>query len=70
MRALFARVGETLYGPLWQEAIAWDLAVSSRSVRYWLAGRYEIPVGVWGELRALALARQEDLAHLIAELPP
>jgi hypothetical protein len=68
-RALFVRVGEALYGAFWQEQMAAALGISSRSVRYWLAGRYDIPVGVWGELRALALERQEELRDLIRSLP-
>ncbi len=68
-RALFARVGEALHGPNWQEATARDLGVSSRSVRYWLAGRHDIPIGIWIELRMLLLLRQKDLFDLIDEIP-
>lgn len=69
-RALFVRFGEALYGALWQEQLAASLHVSSRSVRYWLAGRHAIPAGVWNELRELAMLRREEMAALIDELPP
>ncbi len=66
--ALLARIGVTLYGEHWQERIAHELGVSGRSVRYWLAGRRAIPVGVWRDLRKLAIARQIEIAGLLDEL--
>jgi hypothetical protein len=67
-RALFVRIGSALYGEQWQEAIARDLGVSGRSVRYWLAGRHAIPPGLWGELRALIVARQKELGEIVDRL--
>ncbi len=67
-RALFARVGLTLYGAQWQERMARELGVSGRSVRYWLSGRHAIPVGIWGELRSLAILRRREIGAVIVEL--
>lgn len=66
-RALLAHVGETIYGPQWQEPLAQALGVSSRSMRYWLAGR-TIPPGIWPDLRAIAQSRGAEIAALIEEL--
>jgi len=64
-RALFARVGEALYGALWQQALARELDVSGRSVRYWVAGAHRIPNGVWADLFTLMEDRRALLTELI-----
>ncbi len=67
-RALFARIGEALFGTLWQEAMARALGVSGRSVRYWVAGDHPIPRGVWVDLRGIVEHRREDLAELVEKI--
>ncbi len=67
--ALLRRVGEALYGPRWQSALAIDLDVSDRTMRRWVAGD-QIPHGVWGELRDLVDARGIALAAIYEELDP
>jgi DNA-binding transcriptional regulator YiaG len=62
-RALFARVGETLYGPQWQCEVARALGVSDRSVRYWVAGR-RIPDGIWQDMLPLFGAKISELRRL------
>jgi hypothetical protein len=67
-RALFVRVGETLYGPAWHEPVARAVGVTGRSVRYWVAGRHAIPPGLWVELGELALTRREELGAVMEAL--
>lgn len=59
-RALLACVGELLFGPCWQSALAHALGVSPRTMRYWLADR-AIPAGVRGDLVALLRDRIGEL---------
>ena len=59
-----AAVGQALFGSHWQEPMADALLVSSRTVRYWIAGREQIPIGIWGELRDLIADYQTDLSEL------
>ena len=49
---LVARWPDT-YGRGWQTALALELGVSPRTVRYWLAGRSRIPVVVGRALRLI-----------------
>jgi hypothetical protein len=49
---LLAVMGEALYGPHWQAALADALGVSRRAIRRWQA-EGDIPNGVWAELHAL-----------------
>ncbi len=66
---LLRRVGEALFGPRWQSALAIDLDVSDRTMRRWVAGD-QIPAGVWGELRDLVVVRGHVLAAIYEELDP
>ncbi len=38
-----ARVGQALYGDIWQSALAHGLEVNPRTVRRWLAGHSPVP---------------------------
>lgn len=42
-RNLIRMVGEALYGDLWQRALAREIGVSDRLVRFWAAGDRELP---------------------------
>ncbi len=64
---LLRRVGEALYGPRWQSALAIDLDVSDRTMRRWVSGD-PIPHGVWGELRLLTYSRGLVLIEISNEL--
>lgn len=61
-------IGQALYGPQWQSAIARDLAVSDRTIRRWVAGTSNIPPGILGELKAVCLKRSAELAALAAKI--
>lgn len=59
--ATLRAVGNALYGPSWRKPM-WDaLGVSERTMRRWLAGEFDIPDGVWGDLHALCLCRIVEL---------
>jgi hypothetical protein len=65
---LLRRVGEALYGERWQSALAADLNIADRSMRYWLAGRSPIPPAVRDEVRGLLQANQAEIGALLREL--
>ena len=66
-REIFQQVGEALYGPRWQAAMARDLGVQLRSVQRWLSGERVMP-DIRVELADLLKRRQGCLVSLIAEL--
>ena len=55
-----AEVGETLYGPRWQSALARDLGVSIRTVQFWAAGERRIPDAQWAAMVDLLDARADQ----------
>jgi DNA-binding transcriptional regulator YiaG len=59
--AFLQKVGEALYGPLWQSALARDLKVADRTVRRWAAGDFRMPPTLADELLKLILDRVETL---------
>lgn len=62
------QAGEALYGPRWQTALAKDLGVASRSVRYWAAGKHDPPAGVWGELHTLLKGRRRLIDDVLTNI--
>lgn len=54
--ARLATIGEALYGPRWQSALARLLGVDDRTVRRWLAADRAIPEGAAEVLERLAKA--------------
>jgi DNA-binding transcriptional regulator YiaG len=64
-RTAIIQIGEALYGPLFQSALARDLGVSDRTMRRWVAGTHEPPEGLQDELRALVRARIALLQKLL-----
>jgi DNA-binding transcriptional regulator YdaS (Cro superfamily) len=63
---LLVECGEALYGPQWQSALARDLGVADRTVRRWVAGTSEIPVGLYVDL----LRVTQERAALLDALAP
>ncbi len=51
------QVGEALYGHEWQSRLARDLNISSRTVRRWAAGEYEVQGWAIGKLIELCQVR-------------
>ncbi len=66
--ALFAKVGEALYGPSWRNALADALGVAERTVRRWQDGTSAIPDGIRGDLEKLCRKHSVDLAKLADQL--
>lgn len=65
---LLSRLGEALYGPRWQGALARDLGVSDRTIRRWLDGSRRVGEAEWQRALRLARMRQRQLGMVIAEL--
>lgn len=63
-----ARVGEALYGSQWQSALARDLDMSERSVRYMLSGERPVHAGIVIDLLQIVEDREIDLHDLAKEL--
>jgi heme oxygenase len=66
--ALLVRIGEALYGPLWQSALARSIGVSDRTMRRWVAGERAIAATVWPEFLELLEERDTEIAELEAVL--
>ncbi len=61
-------IGQALYGPQWQSAVARDLGVNDRTVRRWVAGVSRIPPGILGELKAVCLERSAQLKAMAKQI--
>lgn len=68
MSRLLVECGEALYGPQWQSALARDLDVSDRTVRRWVSGATDMPIGVYTDLLRLTQERAETLDALADRL--
>ena len=68
MSRLLVECGEALYGPQWQSSLARDLDVSYRTVRRWVSGATDIPIGVYTDLLRLTQERAETLDALADRL--
>ena len=65
--AQFRALGEALYGPRWQTALAGHLGVASRTVRRWAAGS-PISPAVADALYRLVGARSLNLGRVVGEI--
>ena len=68
MSRLLVECGEALYGPQWQSALARDLGVADRTVRRWISGATDMPVGVYVDLLRLTQERAGLLDSLADRL--
>lgn len=66
--SLLAQVGQALYGPQWQSALARDLGVSDRTMRRWAAASADVPARIGAELLVLVQQRGDALAVLARRL--
>jgi hypothetical protein len=65
---MIQRVGRTLYGERWLNALAGALGdIPPRTVRGWAAGRSAVPEAVMTRMWALVLTRIEELETLLEE---
>lgn len=60
---LIRTVGESLYGNHWQRALARDVGVSDRLVRFWAAGDRDLPETLPPRLLTLLQQRGKNLSH-------
>lgn len=67
LSALLRRVGEALYGPRWQGALAGALGVSDRTMRRWASGADDPPAGVYTDLAGVIANRSAELDALVQE---
>lgn len=68
MLELLNECGAALYGPRFQRELARDLGVNERTVRRWVAGDTEIPVGVLADLERLLVERRKSVHVLISKV--
>ncbi len=64
MPNLITQYGRALYGARWQSLMADALGVNERTVRRWGKGEYNVPDGVYDELRSIARAKAKELLAL------
>lgn len=64
MTNLITQYGRALYGARWQSLMAEALGVNERTVRRWGKGEYNVPDGVYEELRCVARAKAKELLAL------
>ena len=69
MSKLLHDVGEALYGPRWQTALAHDLGVSDRTMRRWATSTDDLPPGVWTDCHRLMIERAALLDDVLERLP-
>lgn len=67
-REHFIRCGEALHGKFWQTAIAEQLDVSERLVRFWVAGERPIAGWVEGRIAELLEAKRREVEALCADI--
>ena len=58
--------GTALYGPRWQSALARDLGVSPRFIRFLAAGDKKIPDSCWRNIAALLDQKAQDCKEMSA----
>ena len=70
---LLREIGEALFGPQWQSAMARLLDVAVRTVQRWAAGATEIPDGILPPLLAALRDRPTEIAaeiEALRRMPP
>lgn len=62
--AQFQTIGAALYGPHWQRALAGQLGVGERQIRFYLSGGRPLPANMQARLSALLTAHAARLTAL------
>ena len=63
-QALLAKVGQTIWGPAWQEPMAVALKLPPSTIAEWIGGRSVVPADSWKALREVARLHHLKLADL------
>lgn len=59
--------GQALYGNSWKYSLAEALNVDKRRITHWLDGTRPVPVGVWADIKKIAIKRKQEIEDLIAK---
>lgn len=57
--AVFAQIGEALYGDRWKSELGRDLGVTYRTIQNWCLGASPLPADLVGRLRPVVRSRIE-----------
>jgi hypothetical protein len=63
-QALLAKVGQTIWGPDWQGAMAQALKLPASTISEWASGRSAVPADSWKALREVTRLHYLKLADL------
>ena len=63
-QALLAKVGQTIWGPAWQEPMAAALKQPASTITEWVGGRTAVPADSWKALREITRLHYLKLADL------
>lgn len=66
--AMLERVAKALYGPSWRNPLSIALNVDPRTIRRWTSEEFEIPPGIWPELKTLCSMQADKLREIAAKL--
>ena len=66
--ALIAKVGQTIWGPAWQEPMAAALKQHKSTIADWSRGGVRVPPDIWKELREITRLHRLKLADLDPEI--
>ena len=59
--------GQALFGNSWKSSLAEALNVDPRRITHWLDGTRPVPVGVWDDIKKIAIKRKQEIEDLIAK---
>jgi len=68
MIQLLIKIAVLLFGNNWQAGLAGEIGVADRTLRRWLAGTAQIPLGVWYDVRKLLFNRNVEVERMHARL--
>jgi hypothetical protein len=63
-QALLAKVGQTIWGPTWQEPMAVALKLPASTITEWIDGGAAVPADSWKALREITRLHYLKLADL------
>jgi len=52
----------------WKSSLAEALNVDPRRITHWLDNTRPVPVGVWADIKKLAIERKQEIEDLIAKI--
>jgi hypothetical protein len=59
--------GLALFGNAWKSSLAEALNVDPRRITHWLDNTRPVPVGVWDDIKKIAIKRKQEIEDLIAK---